>query len=174
MRISSHEAGHCVVATILGYQAGAMVAPTRSRATCSHIEDTTHKSAIALAGGLGDYFYHQPNGSSEEARRYIADGRGCSMGDWQQVAGQVLAAVRSLLPAVHRLKTTATAGRTRNETKRAFASPFLARTPKVTRARPVIGGIKTRDSACQITAPARQAFTLINMASACRGVTPSQ
>lgn len=86
MRISSHEAGHCVVATMLGYQAGAVVTPTLSRATCSDIVDTTHRSAIALAGALGDFFYHRPNGSSEEAHRYIADGRGCSMGDWQQVS----------------------------------------------------------------------------------------
>lgn len=87
MKISSHEAGHCVVATMLGYPAGAVVTPTRGRAIYDcHATNPTHRSAMALAGGLGDFFYDQPNGSSEEAHRYIVDGHGCSPSDWQNVA----------------------------------------------------------------------------------------
>lgn len=104
MKISSHEAGHCVVASVFGYQTWAYVLPHRGRYIVKgRIIDPVHRAAIGLAGALGEHMIDSPRTTYEKAQRFCLSGR-VSTTDWEMVGNEMESSFRGLWLAVDTLR----------------------------------------------------------------------
>jgi hypothetical protein len=86
MNLSAHEAGHVLIATVLGYQASAYVLPHRGRYTVKgRVIDPTHRACIGLGGALGELMIDRPLATRDEAQRFVIESGRVSTTDWQMI-----------------------------------------------------------------------------------------
>lgn len=86
MNLSSHEAGHAVVATVLGHPSCAIVTATRGQAVFEvEISNPIYKVAVGLSGKLGEFFYDNPLATAEEAHIFLSQNARFSKTDWQYI-----------------------------------------------------------------------------------------
>ena len=101
MNLSAHEAGHVIVATVIGHQASAYVLPHRGRYLVKgRVTDPTHRAAIGLAGALGELMVDQPLATRDEAQRFVIDIGRVSTTDWEMIGDEMESSFRGLWLAV--------------------------------------------------------------------------
>jgi hypothetical protein len=104
-RSSAHEAGHVVVATILGYQASAIVLPNRGRYVVKgRVIEPTHRAAIGLAGALGELMIDRPLATHVEAQRFVIESGRVSTTDWEMIGSEMHSSFHGLWLAVDILR----------------------------------------------------------------------